>query len=500
MIGAPATRPQRCAIYTRKSTEHNLDLAFNSLDAQREACEAYIKSQAHEGWSLVEDRFDDGGLSGASLERAALQQLLDAVRAKRIDIIVVYKVDRLTRSLADFAKLVELFDEHGVSFVSVTQSFNTTTSMGRLTLNVLLSFAQFEREVIGERVRDKIAASKTKGLWVGGPVPLGYRSEKKQLVVVEKDADLVRRIFQLYLDLGSVGAVAETLDREGVQTRLGHSFRVGMLAHLLKNRFYLGDIVWRGASYRGAHVPIVDHETFNAVQRALATAAIDRKGRSANTAFTLARLLHDDAGNRMSPSHARKNGARYRYYVSQALIQHRKEEAGSIARISAPEIEAAVLAEAPDRNRIARVVLHRDSLLIETRPTDDASNTGGTIDAIRIPFVWRPQGRRKGIAHEPSQKPRLDHDSAEAVLTVIAQAKRWTAELIDGSVASTDEIAAREGVGERNIRKLLPLACLSPNIIRAIADGTAPANLTISRLSAALPHDWQSQEQRFLLH
>ncbi|MFN3671348.1 MAG: recombinase family protein [Bosea sp. (in: a-proteobacteria)] len=164
-----SAKPQRCAIYTRKSTEHNLDLAFNSLDAQREACEAYIKSQAHEGWSLVPDRFDDGGLSGASLERPALQQLLEAVRAKRIDIIVVYKVDRLTRSLADFAKLVELFDEHGVSFVSVTQSFNTTTSMGRLTLNVLLSFAQFEREVIGERVRDKIAASKTKGLWVGGP-------------------------------------------------------------------------------------------------------------------------------------------------------------------------------------------------------------------------------------------------------------------------------------------------------------------------------------------
>ena len=209
----------RCAIYTRKSTEHNLDLAFNSLDAQREACEAYIKSQAHEGWRFVADRFDDGGLSGASLERPALRGLLEQVRSRKIDIIVVYKVDRLTRSLADFAKLVELFDEFDVSFVSVTQSFNTTSSMGRLTLNVLLSFAQFEREVIGERVRDKIAASKRKGIWVGGPVPLGYRSVGKKLEVVPDEAGLVRKIFADYLRLGSIGELAAALDREGVRPR-----------------------------------------------------------------------------------------------------------------------------------------------------------------------------------------------------------------------------------------------------------------------------------------
>lgn len=491
-----SAKPQRCAIYTRKSTEHNLDLAFNSLDAQREACEAYIKSQAHEGWSLVPDRFDDGGLSGASLERPALQQLLDAVRARRIDIIVVYKVDRLTRSLADFAKLVELFDEHGVSFVSVTQSFNTTTSMGRLTLNVLLSFAQFEREVIGERVRDKIAASKTKGLWVGGPVPLGYRSEKKKLIVVETDAALVRRIFRLYLALGSVGAVAETLNNEGVSTRLGAMFRVGMLAHLLKNRFYLGEIDWRGASHRGEHAPIVDPEMFEAVQRAMQTAAIDRKGRAANTAYALAGLLHDDAGNRMSPSHTRKNGVRYRYYVSQAVIQHRKTEAGSIPRISAPEIEAAVSAAATPQECINRIVLHRHRLLIELKPAVDGAVPA---ESISLPFAWEPQGRRKGIVHEPSQQPRLDYDAAEPILTMIAQARRWMAQLIDGSVGTTDEIATREGVGERNIRKLLPLACLSPKIIGAIADGTAPANLTVSRLCAALPHDWGTQEHRLLV-
>jgi site-specific DNA recombinase len=241
----------RCAIYTRKSTEHNLDLEFNSLDAQREACEAYIKSQAHEGWRLIHDHYDDGAFSGASLDRPALQTVLADVRSGKIDIIVVYKVDRLTRSLADFAKLVELFDQHCVSFVSVTQSFNTTSSMGRLTLNVLLSFAQFEREVIGERVRDKIAASKRRGIWVGGPVPLGYANIDKKLVVVPEEAETVRSIFKRYFELGSIGALVEKLDRTGVRTKRragakglmggGVRFGVGALAYLLKNRLYVGE-------------------------------------------------------------------------------------------------------------------------------------------------------------------------------------------------------------------------------------------------------------------
>src|SRR6201987_5053953 len=247
----------RCAIYTRKSTEYNLDLEFNSLDAQREACEAYIKSQANEGWRLIPTRYDDGAFSGASLDRPALQELLAEVRSGKIDVIVVYKVDRLTRSLADFAKLVELFERHCVSFVSVTQSFNTTSSMGRLTLNVLLSFAQFEREVIGERVRDKIAASKRKGLWVGGSVPLGYATINKKLVVVPEHAETVRLIFRQYLELGSLRALIEDLDRRGVRTRRqtlsngmirgGIRFGVGTLAHLLQNRFYIGEVVYHGA-------------------------------------------------------------------------------------------------------------------------------------------------------------------------------------------------------------------------------------------------------------
>ena len=234
---SPDRKVFRCAIYTRKSTEHNLDLAFNSLDAQREACEAYIKSQSHEGWRLIPDRYDDGGLSGASLDRPAVQSLLADVSAGKINIVVVYKVDRLTRSLADFAKLVELFDRHGVSFVSVTQSFNTTSSMGRLTLNVLLSFAQFEREVIGERVRDKIAASKRKGIWVGGPVPLGYRCIGKKLVVVPEEAETVRTIFRRYLELGSLGALMADLDRSGIRTKAVASARwLGAGRHPLRGR------------------------------------------------------------------------------------------------------------------------------------------------------------------------------------------------------------------------------------------------------------------------
>jgi DNA invertase Pin-like site-specific DNA recombinase len=351
--GSPKTaapKPRRCAIYTRKSIEHNLDLAFNSLDAQREACEAYVKSQAQEGWRLVADRFDDGGLSGASLERPALQALLDEVRARKIEVIVVYKVDRLTRSLADFAKLVELFDAHGVSFVSVTQSFNTTSSMGRLTLNVLLSFAQFEREVIGERVRDKIAASKRKGIWVGGPIPLGYRSVGKKIEVVPEDAELVRRIFADYLRLGSVGALAAALAEDGRKRRLlasgrvvaAESFRVGPLAHLLKNRFHIGEVAYRGEMFHGEHPAILDHGLFEAVQARLAGQAVERKLKRSASPSILSGLIFDDRGHAMSPSHANKKGVRYRYYVSQALLQGRKNEAGSVPRVSAPDVEALV--------------------------------------------------------------------------------------------------------------------------------------------------------------
>ncbi len=390
-----APKRQRCAIYTRKSTEHNLDLTFTSLDAQREACEAYIKSQAHEGWSLVRDRFDDGGLSGASLDRPALQILLDQVRARRIDIIVVYKVDRLTRSLADFAKLVELFDEHEVSFVSVTQSFNTTSSMGRLTLNVLLSFAQFEREVIGERVRDKIAASKRKGIWVGGPVPLGYRSVSKKLEIVPDEAELVRKIFAEYLRLGSISALAAFLNSEGLKPKprqlangrllQAPCYRVGPLAHLLKNRFYIGEVVYRGEAHRGEHEPILDLDLFEAVQQRLRDRRIERSKLRLSSPALLAGKIFDDQHNPMTPSHANKQGVRYRYYVSHALLQGRKDEAGSVARVSAPDVEQLVIGalrvafdqerDASDRDlvqtRLDKAVVHRDRIEITLQQNDD---------------------------------------------------------------------------------------------------------------------------------
>ena len=326
-MNGPISKSARCAIYTRKSTEYNLELAFNSLDAQREACEAYIKSQAHEGWRLIPGRYDDGAFSGASLDRPALQQLLADVRVCKIDIVLVYKVDRLTRSLADFAKLIELFDTHGVSFVSVTQSFNTSSSMGRLTLNVLLSFAQFERELIGERVRDKIAASKRKGIWVGGPVPLGYAAVDKKIVVVAAEAEAVRTIFERYLALGSIRALAADLDRRGIRSKPrrlstgrsigGGSFGVGALAYLLKNRFYVGEVVYRREVNRGDHAPILGRDLFEAVQGKLAAQAVERRCRLRGSPAVLTGRLFDDRGNRMSPSHTNKDGARYRYYVSQ---------------------------------------------------------------------------------------------------------------------------------------------------------------------------------------
>jgi site-specific DNA recombinase len=302
----------RCAIYTRKSTEHNLDLAFTSLDAQREACEAYIRSQAHEGWRLIPGHYDDGAFSGASLERPALQQLLADIRAGKIDIVLVYKVDRLTRSLADFAKLIELFETHGVSFVSVTQSFSTRSSMGRLTLNVLLSFAQFERELIGERVRDKIAASKRKGIWVGGPVPLGYAAVDKKIVVVPGEAEAVRTIFERYLDLGSVRMLADNLDHSGIRSKPrplangrligGGAFGVGALAYLLKNRFYIGELVYRGEVHRGDHVAILDRDLFEAVQAQIAVQTVARRCRLRGSPALLTGYLFDDRGQRMSPS------------------------------------------------------------------------------------------------------------------------------------------------------------------------------------------------------
>jgi site-specific DNA recombinase len=540
-MNGPINKPARCAIYTRKSTEYNLELAFNSLDAQREACEAYIKSQAHEGWRLIPGRYDDGAFSGASLDRPALQQLLADVRAGKIDIVLVYKVDRLTRSLADFAKLIELFDAHGVSFVSVTQSFNTSSSMGRLTLNVLLSFAQFERELIGERVRDKIAASKRKGIWVGGPVPLGYAAVDKKIVVVAAEAEAVRTIFERYLALGSIRALAADLDRRGIRSKPrrlstgrsigGGSFGVGALAYLLKNRFYVGEVVYRREVNRGDHAPILGRDLFEAVQGKLAAQAVERRCRLRGSPAVLTGRLFDDRGNRMSPSHTNKDGARYRYYVSQAVLQRKPLAAGAIGRVPAAEIEVLISAalrghlqangiDAFDGDRelverhVERVTLTRKHIQLQLRQIGDAPvQTDADEDASRpvseqlhgtvnvtIPWTGTVQAAVKGIIHVPAHNTPMTPSRRDALLMAIAKARNWADELAHGRVGSVAVLARREGKVERHIRLLVPLAFLSPRIVSGLLDGTAPAGLTITALARALPWSWAEQERRLGLH
>ena len=349
-------RRLRCAIYTRKSSEEGLDQEFNSLHAQREACEAYIKSQRHEGWSCIPQAYDDGGLSGATLDRPALQQLLADIQAGRVDIIVCYKVDRLTRSLADFAKIVEIFDAKGVSFVSVTQQFNRTTSMGRLTLNVLLSFAQFEREVTGERIRDKIAASKKKGMWMGGVPPLGYRCRDHKLIVIPAEAETVRHIFRRYAALASVRFLQQELDAAGVRSkswistagrRWGDKAIVrGALYTMLRNPIYRGQIRHKDQNYPGEHERIIDEPLWEEVQAKLAANAVKRATRERRLSPSLlVGLLYDREGHRMTPSHAVKNGMGYRYYVSHPLVCKTREAAPEGLRIAAVEIERIVRSE-----------------------------------------------------------------------------------------------------------------------------------------------------------
>src|SRR6202163_4426312 len=350
---APSVKPVRCAIYTRVSTDHGLDQEFNSLDAQYDAASAYIKSQAHAGWTLIRPRYDDGGYSGGSTDRPDLQKLLDDIRARKVDVIVVYKVDRLTRSLADFAKLVELFDAHGVSFVSVTQQFNTTTSMGRLTLNVLLSFAQFELEVTGERIRDKIAASKKKGMWMGGNPPLGYDVRDRKLLVNPAEAETVRGIFALYLELGCVRRLKEAVDRRGWTTkrcatsagrmRGGRPISRGHLYRILSNPLYIGQIAHKGQLHPGQHAALIEGDAWAAAEAQLAAnTAGHRRRAGASVPSLLAGLLVDSTGERLTPSHAVKKGRRYRYYISRALITESGRECKQGSPLPAHDLEQAV--------------------------------------------------------------------------------------------------------------------------------------------------------------
>jgi site-specific DNA recombinase len=521
----PSKKLLRCAIYTRKSTDHNLDLEFNSLDAQREACEAYIKSQAHEGWRLVPGHFDDGAFSGGSLDRPALQKLLSEITANKVDVIVVYKVDRLTRSLSDFAKLVELFDAHSASFVSVTQSFNTTTSMGRLTLNMLLSFAQFEREVSSERVRDKIAASKAKGIWVGGSIPLGYATVNKKLVIVPAEAETVRLIFRRYLELGSINALIEDLDRNRIrtrsrrltsgQTRGNIRFGTGALSYLLRNRLYLGEVVFKGSIYTGEHPPILERELFDAVQTKLAGQATSRQLKIRASAAILAGRIYDDRGNRMTPSHTNKRGARYRYYVSHALLQKRHKEAGTKGRVSAPELEAMVVkvgrehlgrcdgAVGADERAIVEQAIQK--VVVKARVIEIYFNGASDKDAvddeeaigsgqlISVPWSSTTNGAAKGIVDAPQSIPQTSPIERDALLTAIAKARMWIEDLTEGRAVSFAEIAKREGKVERHIRLLAPLAFISPRFTSDITNGLATSS-AVTELAKRVPYSWRYQQ------
>jgi site-specific DNA recombinase len=530
-------RKTRCAIYTRKSTEDGLEQDFNSLDAQREACAAYILSQTHEGWEGTSELYDDGGFSGGSMERPGLKQLLQDVIAGKVDVIVVYKVDRLTRSLADFAKIVDILDEHDASFVSVTQSFNTTTSMGRLTLNVLLSFAQFEREVTGERIRDKIAASKKKGMWMGGPVPLGYELGDRKLVVNNQEAKTVRHLFQRYTELRSVPQLVEELAAQGYRTKVrpykdgrqigGVPFRTGALSQLLKNPIYTGKVRHKDAIYDGEHEAIVDQALFDQVQSIFTINRSDNAlGKKSRNPSLLVGIITDPNGRPMTPTHASTGSKRFRYYVSRLAPGDDKNQAwrlpsGEIERLVADTLAGAIAdtvsasgeaniiqdqmaanSEIADRLQNAaihekrkilldqkvRVQVQKEQVIISSQTADEAERTEVCVDAklakqgSEVKFTIPPTN----VNIKPAPNPTLQK--------LVAQAFAAKELLLTGTPNP-----ALSDYSRRYLGQLVRISWLAPDIIGAIMDGTQPANLTGRKLTRAnaIPLDWPSQRKMF---
>jgi site-specific DNA recombinase len=556
-----------CAIYTRKSSEEGLEQLFNSLDAQREACQAFILSQRQEGWRALQARYDDGGYSGGNLDRPALQQLLADVEAKKVDTIVVYKVDRLTRSLADFAKIVETLDARGVSFVSVTQQFNTTSSMGRLTLNVLLSFAQFEREVTGERIRDKIAASKRKGMWMGGVPPLGYDLTERKLIVNPKEAQLVCDLYQLYLQLGCVSKLKSHLDRERIKSKVrislagnrsgGSSYSRGALYEILKNRIYRGEVVHRDQVFAGEHEVIVSQELWDRVQAQL---RCDNQGRRTGIRATapslLVGLLQDANGNGFTPTHAVKNGRRYRYYVCQPAKDNNGNTDRRPIRLPAHDVESLVLARLrtlaqsdhevidqlglptdtpaqtqqlvtaarsassewpsapPQKLRelvaqvINRVVVHQDKVELNVSRSElrDVLIKDGSVGSNQPGgddlFVLEAGAKLKRCGGEvrlvlpPNAKGEILRPAAPSLLKAIARAHDWRERIMNGSAKGRRSIAEQTGLDERYVGRVLECAFLAPDIVEASLDGRQPYDLTAQKLWSDLPMNWNEQRKR----
>ena len=530
------SKPVRCAIYTRVSTDSGLDQEFNSLDAQYDAASAYIRSQAHAHWTLVRTRYDDGGFSGGSTDRPALQRLLADIKARKVQVIVVYKVDRLTRSLADFAKLVELFDAHGVSFVSVTQQFNTTTSMGRLTLNVLLSFAQFEREVTAERIRDKVAASKRKGLWVGGMVPLGYELKERKLSIVEEEAEQVRTIFQRYLELGSVNRLAIELRERNFRTKVrklsngrtrgGVLFTQGPLFYMLRNRFYIGEVAYKGEICPGPQPPLIARELFDAVQKRLTEQRSHNIATRTKNDAPLRGILFDETGHPMVPTHATKQGVRYRYYVSQPYLRgHVKPSVGATVRVPAADIEAAVL-NAIDRHRrnatpghesplnkislsssIVRIDVRKNILAIWLKAADapeevaedtDQRQAGEETPSLLIPWTKPPTKRLKEILLPPEVDRRrvrpIKFERRAALLKSIARGRAWLEEIVSGTATAAD-IAARQKCSMRHVDMTISMAFIAPGLVKAAVEGRLLRGIGVASLREP-PAEWSLQYQR----
>jgi DNA invertase Pin-like site-specific DNA recombinase len=548
----------RCAIYTRKSTEEGLEQEFNSLDAQREACTAFIQSQRGVGWKALTTRYDDGGISGGSMERPALKALLADTEAGKIDLVVVYKVDRLTRSLADFAKIVELFETRGVSFVSVTQQFNTSTSMGRLTLNVLLSFAQFEREVTGERIRDKIAASKKRGIWMGGQVPLGYEVREKKLLILPQEAETVRSIFQLYLELGSVRAVCDEINNRGIRTKQrkmtdgritgGKLLTRGHLYYLLTNPLYVGDIAHKEHRYPGQHNAIIEREAFDAVQRQLRNNAAERRSpTNIVNGHLLTGLVFDDTGDRLCPSHANKKGKRYQYYISKRLM-HGTAEPGDGWRLPAGELHRAVvnglkeffmdssrlvdllrLTDAspamlhltlsaakkianglsehqPLKAFVQKITVTPNDLTIDLTPQAVAQLRHGSAQervdvnhpsvTVSIPVQLQRRGVETRLVLYSNRNQYRKPDMY--LVTAIAQAHTWWQNLVLGRAKSVSALAAESNIDGSDVTRILPLAFLAPDIVEAILAGKQPMALTAMKLkrSGNIPLSWHDQRRK----
>lgn len=553
-----SSRQQRtiqCAIYTRKSSEGGLEQDFNSLHAQREACEAYIASQRHEGWKLLPARYDDGGYSGDSMERPSLQRLLADMQSGLIDVVVVYKVDRLTRSLMDFARIVEAFDARNASFVSVTQSFNTTTSMGRLTLNVLLSFAQFEREVTGERIRDKIAASKKKGMWMGGFVPMSYTADGRSLRIVDDEADIIRKIFGRFLELESVKDLKAELEREGVTTRQfvsasnrswgNRPFSIGHLRSILQNPIYVGEVRHRDERYPAQHRAIIDREQFDRVQALISSRARRHRMRlDAQHINLLAGLLYDHHGNRFTCSHTNRRGVRYRYYV----VPAGGADGSSPTRIPAGELEQLVIgavtsrlqnrswvqfkvlpydaspsevADAVDAARrfadhvsntnsaaavermseiiksiiigpeVIAIDLKTEALHVCPADTDDRQPAACTIESEN-PFVAVGQSNHLVVRHD-----KVGAAPAKWLVKALARSFSWYDDLVASRATSFRELAEREGVAERYIAKLMPMAFLDPALLKDCLEGRTALSLTASGLALGveLPLTWTEQQR-----